>query len=283
MPEVIDRRRFIKAAGATAVALATGPLIRPSRAAAAERSAGGGGGAVGHRDAVRLASRAGREAAVGLRVRPAHHARSQDLRVPSGAGHRMEALQRDAHLDVQAPPGREVPRGVRRADRGGRQVHGGAEPQAGCARRLGLLLPQPSGPHRDARQAHRGAVLQDPPVDRALALHPVRRLPERDQQEVLRAGGRAEGLDAPDRHRVLPSRRGQAGRLSPLRGGAQPLAQDARVQGDDHPAHSGSRDAAGRAARRRDRHRPGLRRLPRAGAEGQSEDPRVAERRRSTG
>ena len=49
-----------------------------------------------------------------------------------------------------------------------------------------------------------------------------------DQQEVLRAGRRAEGLDASDRHRPLPSRRGQARRPPPLRGGAQPLAQARR-------------------------------------------------------
>ena len=64
---------------------------------------------------------------------------------------------------------------------------------------------------------------------------PVRRLPEHHVEEVHRDGRRGEGGPASDRHRTLPPRRGPAGRLSPLRGGAQPLAPDAGVQGAGRP------------------------------------------------
>ena len=172
MARSIDRRTFLKRAGRAAAVAAGAPLILPgARRRGGERPARRGGRAVGHRDAVRVAHDAGREAAVGLRVRPAHHARSEDLRVPPGARHRVEAVERDADVDVQAPLRREVPRGLGRADRRGRQVHGRAEPQAGRRRRLGAVLPQPPRPHRDARQAHGGAALQEPRLGGAVALH----------------------------------------------------------------------------------------------------------------
>src|SRR2546428_7517539 len=53
------------------------------------------------RDAVCLAIGSGREAAVGLRLRSAHRARPEDVRVPPGPGHGMEGLERDADVDVQ--------------------------------------------------------------------------------------------------------------------------------------------------------------------------------------
>ncbi len=235
-----------------------GAARRPPRGGR-RRSSRGRRRPVGNRDAVCLAIGSGREAAVGLRLRSPHRAGSPDLRVPPGAGHGMEGLERDADLDVQAPLGREVPRGLGRAHGRGRQVDRRAELQARRAGRLGLLLPQQPRADRDARQADRRDALQKSPVDRAVALHTVRWLPERDVQEVHGDGRRSEGGDASDRHRALSPRRRQAGRLPPLRGGARPLAQDARVPRAGDPPDPGAGDASGRAARRGNRHRPGLR------------------------
>ena len=59
----------------------------------------------------------------------------------------------------------------------------------------------------------------------------------------------------------------------------QPLAQDARLQGARDPPASRSRHADGGPPRGRDRHRAGVRRLPRPGEEGGAAHPRRAERR----
>ena len=92
----IDRRAFLAGASATAAAVAAAPLIKPLRAVAAGERSGRRRGAVGHRDAVRMALQPIREDPVGLRLRSVDHARSQDLRVSSGARHRMEALEQAA-------------------------------------------------------------------------------------------------------------------------------------------------------------------------------------------
>ena len=96
-------------------------------------------------------------------------------------------------------------------------------------------------------------------------------------EEIRGVGRRAKSGDPSHRHRPLSPRRRQAGRLSPLRGGAGSLAEGSRVQGAAHPPHPRAGDSAVRRARRRDRHRPGLRRLPGAGAEGLAAHPRESQ------
>ena len=91
-----------------------------------------------------------------------------------------------------------------------------------------------------------------------------------------RGEGRRSTRSAPARIRHVEGKQGDYHRFEAVR---QPLAQDAGLQGAGHPPHPGAGHAAGRPARGRDRHRPGLRRLPRAGAEGRAAHPRVAERR----
>ena len=56
-------------------------------------------------------------------------------------------------------------------------------------------------------------------------------------KKYIESVGEDKAAPPSDRHRPLPPRRGQAGRLPPLRGGAEPLAQDARLQGARHPPH----------------------------------------------
>ena len=180
----------------------------------------------------------------------------------------MEAVERSEGVDLQAQIGRQVPRELGRADRRGRQVHRRAELEARRAGRIGAVLSEVPRSHRDAGQAHDRDVLQGAGVGSAVALQPVRRLSEPDVEEVPGNGGRGEGRAPSDRHRALSTRGRPAGRLPSLRGGAEPLAQDAGVQGVGDPAYSRSRDPHGRDARGRDRYRPGVRRLPGSGAEG---------------
>src|SRR5262245_50818288 len=79
-----------------------------------------------------------------------------------------------------------------------------------------------------------------------------------------------EGRPASHWHRPLSPRRRTPGRLSPLRGGSGPLAQDARLQGAGDSAGARSGHAAVRAPGGRDRHRDRLRRLPRSGRQGRA-------------
>src|SRR5437870_3168056 len=192
-----DRRR----AGGRAARFAP---TRPGRG----RAARGGGRTVGHRNPVRVALQPVREDVVGLRVRPLDHARPEDLRISSRARHGVEAVERAQDVDVQAALGCAVPRGIRRDDRRGREVHGRAEPQARFARRVGAVLPYAPRAHRDARQAHGGDALQKPGLGGAVELHPVRGLPEHHLEEVRRVGRRGQGVAPPGRHRPLPARGG---------------------------------------------------------------------------
>ena len=238
MARFVDRRTFLRRGAVAGLGILGAPLLGPSRASGAGDRLVVAVGQWGIETPVCLAHQPVREVPLGPDVRFADHARSQDLHVPSGARHRVEALERDADVDVQAALGRGLSRGVGRDDGRGREVHRRAELEAGRAGRHGALLARQSRPDRDARQAHGRDAFQDAPVGRAVAVQPVRGLPEHHLEEVPRVGGRGEGLLPSDRHRALPPRRGQARRLPSLRGRAEPLAQDARFQGARDPPAS---------------------------------------------
>ena len=161
MARFVDRRTFLKRSGAAALGIIGRAAPRVVARGGRRRAPGGGRRAMGHRDPVCLAHQPVREVPLGPDVRLADHARSQDLHVPPGARHRVEALERDADVDVQAALGRAVPRGVGRDDGRGREVHRRAELEAGRAGRHGALLARQSRPDRDARQAHGRDAFQD--------------------------------------------------------------------------------------------------------------------------
>ena len=98
--------------------------------------------------------------------------------------------------------GRAVSRGVGRDDGGGREVHRRAEPEARRPGRHGAVPAREPRPHRDAGQAHGGDAFQDPAVGRAVAVQPVRGLPEHHVEEVPRVRRRGEGIIASHRHRA---------------------------------------------------------------------------------
>ena len=247
MARSIDRRTFLKAAGTSTVALLGVPLL-PSRSAAQSDKLVVAVGQWGLETPFAWRSSQSEKTLWDCVYDSLITRDPKTLCYASGAGHGMEAVERDANLDLQAAPGRAVPRGARRDDRRGREVHDRAEPQAGLAGRLRALLPHQPRPYRDPRQVHDRAALQESPVGGAGPGLAVRRLPEHHVEEVHGDGGRGEGGPAPDRHRILPPRRGSAGRLPPLRGGAQALAADAGVQGAGGAPDSRRRGAAVRSA-----------------------------------
>ena len=81
--------------------------------------------------------------------RQGHHRRG-----PAGPGRELDALAGRHRVDVQAPEGRAVPQGLRRADRRGRQVQLRAADQPGAGH---ALRRQPRGDqvHRGRGSAHR--------------------------------------------------------------------------------------------------------------------------------
>ena len=183
MPEMIDRRRFIKRAGATAVALSAAPLIRPA-SAPPPRPIGWSSPS---------ASGAPRRPSPGGTRRPRSPCgttsttrSSSATRRPSRtarARHRVEAVERDAHVDVQAALRRDVPRGLRRDDLRGRQVHGRAELQARCASAAPPTSSATTSTRSRRPTSSRWCMhFKTPAVDGAVAVLPVRRLPERHRR-----------------------------------------------------------------------------------------------------
>ena len=170
MARSIDRRTFLKAAGTSTVALLGVPLL-PSRSAAQSDKLVVAVGQWGIETPFAWRIEPVREDPLGLRLRLADHARSQDLQYRPGLATEWKPSNEMRTWTFKLRSGVQFHEGLGRDDRRGREVHRRAEPQAGLAGRLGALLPHQSRPDRDARQAHGRDALQEAPVGRAVAVH----------------------------------------------------------------------------------------------------------------
>ena len=101
MSRSIDRRTFLKASTTTAVALLGAPLV-PSRAAAQSDKLVVAVGQWGIETPFAWRSSQSEKTLWDCVYDPLITRDPKTFAIPSGAGHRMEALERDAHVDLQA-------------------------------------------------------------------------------------------------------------------------------------------------------------------------------------
>ena len=206
MARFVDRRTFLRRSALAGAGVLGAPLLRPSRAVAAGDRLVVAVGQWGIETPFAWRSEQS-EKCLWDHLRPADPARLEDLGVSSGAGHRVEALERSQGVDVQAPIGREVPRELGRADRRGREVHRRAEHEARRARRHGAVLPRDTSTASRPRQAHGRDALQRAGCGTCRRCSASSSATRTHFEEVSRDSGRGEGGAPSDRHRALPAHR----------------------------------------------------------------------------
>ena len=143
MVRPIDRRTFLKRAGKAAAVAAGAPLILPGRGAGQGRDRlVVAVGQWGTETPFAWRSTQGEKPLWDCVYDPLIMRDAKTFEYRPGLATEWKASNEMRTWTFKLRSGREVPRGLGRADGRGRQVHGRAEPQAGLRRRLGAVLPQ---------------------------------------------------------------------------------------------------------------------------------------------
>ena len=187
MPAVVARRTFMTTDRLRRPATAHGRSARalPSRAAAQTDRLVVALGQWGTETPAALAQTPGRRSRSGTTsTTRSSSATSETFATRPGLATEWKPLQRDADLDVQAPPSGVLFHGSYGEMTGAearQSMHCRAEASSPTPSGLGLLLPR-QPPTASARPTSPTVVMhfKSPAVDRAVALHAVRGLPERD-------------------------------------------------------------------------------------------------------